>query len=68
MTSDRTLQALDAETLNLKANLQEKSDALDAANQRMKRAEAFALEAQAEANKVRSEAARVDQENVRASD
>jgi myosin protein heavy chain len=64
MSSDRALQALHLEKQDLRSALQEQDDKVSLANERLKKAEAYANESQAELNKVREENIELDRLNV----
>lgn len=64
MSSDRVLQAMHLEKQELRSALEEQEDRVSMANERLKKAEAFANESQAELNKLRAENAELDRANV----
>jgi myosin protein heavy chain len=64
MTSDRALQAMHLEKQELRSALEEQEDRVNMANERLKKAEAFANDSQIELNKVRAENSELDRLNV----
>lgn len=66
MSSDRVLQALNLEKQDLRSALEAEADKVALANERVKKAEAFATEYQVELSKIRTENADLDRQNVRA--
>lgn len=64
MTSDRALQAMHLEKQELRSALEEQEDKVNMANERLKKAETFANENQAELNKIRAENVELDKLNV----
>lgn len=64
MSSDRALQAMHLEKQELRSALEEQEDRVNMANERLKKAETFASESQAELNKVRAENVELDKLNV----
>jgi myosin protein heavy chain len=67
MSSDRVLQALHLEKQDLRSALEEQTDKMALASERLKKAETFANECQTELNKIRTENAELDKLNVRGS-
>jgi len=65
MSSDRVLQAMHLEKQELRSALEEQEDKVSMANERLKKAEAFATESQTELNKLRAENSELDLMNVR---
>ena len=64
MSSDRAVQALHVEKQDLRSALEEQSNRTLMANERLKKAELYASESQAELNRIREENAELDRTNV----
>ena len=64
MSSDRVLQALNLEKQDLRSALDEQMDKVAMANERVKKAEAFANDYQVELSKIRAENSELDRLNV----
>lgn len=64
MSSERAVQALHLEKQDLRSALEEQNDRTQMANERLKKAEAYASESQAELNRIREANAELDRKNV----
>ncbi|KAG8905822.1 hypothetical protein FRB99_008187 [Tulasnella sp. 403] len=64
LSSDRVLQALHLEKQNLKSELEEQTEKMSLAAQRLKKAEAFANDCQAEVSRIRQENAELEKQNA----
>ena len=64
LSSDRVLQALHLEKQDLRSSLDEQRDRMSLAAERLKKAEAHALDCQTQLNQVRQENSELDQRNV----
>jgi myosin heavy chain 9/10/11/14 len=64
MSSDRAVQALHVEKQDLRSALEEQSNRVQIANEKLKRAETYAGESQAELNRIREENGELDRKNV----
>jgi myosin heavy chain 9/10/11/14 len=64
MSSDRVVQALHVERQDLRSALEEQTNRAQIANEKLKKAEVYASESQAELNRIREENAELDRKNV----